>query len=194
MINVKIKIINDKIINMKLIVGLGNPGEKYKNNRHNIGFQIVDRMQTSTNVRAWEQQNKFQALVSRLSTADVLLAKPTTYMNSSGTAVLSLANYYKIQTPDIWVIHDDLDIILGQYKIQKGVGPKLHYGIKSIEEELKTKDFWRIRMGVDNRSINNRISGEEYVLENFEKGEIEIRDRVIEEIVQKLLKEVVGGI
>jgi PTH1 family peptidyl-tRNA hydrolase len=177
---------------MKLIIGLGNTGEKYEKTRHNVGFMVIDAFAAKVNSTGWSLNGKLHSLLSIVK-GSLILAKPTTFMNSSGITAVSLTNYYKIQTPDIWIIHDDLDIILGQYKIQKGVGPKLHYGIQSIEEKLKTKDFWRVRVGVDNRSDDNRILGEEYVLENFEKGEIEIRDRVIGEIVQKLLREVVGG-
>ncbi len=88
---------------------------------------------------------------------------------------------------DLWVVHDDLDLRLGEFKVQFGVGPKLHYGIQSIEEKLGTKDFWRVRIGVDNRQSDNRINGETYVLQDFEKTETEVRDRVIEEVVKDLM-------
>lgn len=176
---------------MKLVVGLGNPGSKYEKTRHNVGFMVIDALVAKMNGGSWSENGKLHSLLS-IAEGSLILAKPTTFMNSSGISAASLVNYYKLDSADIWVIHDDLDIKLGQYKIQKGVGPKLHYGIKSIEENLKTKDFWRVRVGVDNRPDDNRILGEEYVLEDFENGEIEIKDRVIGEIVKKLLREVIG--
>jgi PTH1 family peptidyl-tRNA hydrolase len=177
---------------MKLMVGLGNPGKRYENTRHNVGFMVIDMLASNIDSRDWSMNGKLHSLLFIVNNS-LILAKPTTYMNYSGIAVLSLANYYKILIPDIWVIHDDLDINLGQYKIQKGVGPKLHNGIQSIEEQLKTKDFWRVRVGIDNRPDDNRILGEEYVLEDFNKGEIEIRDRMMVEITKELLNEDAGG-
>ena len=93
---------------------------------------------------------------------------------------------YRLNSSDLWVIHDDLDIPVGSYKIQKGKGPKLHKGILSIEQELGTEDFWRVRVGVDNRKPEERISGEEYVLQDFSGGELATLKPVIEEICKKL--------
>jgi PTH1 family peptidyl-tRNA hydrolase len=177
----------------KLIIGLGNPGEKYKNNRHNVGFLVADRLQSTVYGQyKWEENNKFQAVVCKPSAVDIILAKPQTFMNSSGTAVQKLVNFYKVNMPDLWIIHDDLDIKLGQYKIQQGHGPKLHYGIQSIEKELGTENFWRVRIGVDNRSSEDRIPGEEYVLQNFKEDEIEVRDRVIREVIAELRNEIMN--
>src|SRR4030042_1472406 len=163
---------------MKLIVGLGNPGEKYKNTRHNVGFVVLDAIASQITNEYQYQDIKFQKsknakaeyLSFKIGDETIELIKPLTFMNSSGFSVAYGKNKHKVPVENIYVIHDDLDIKLGEYKIQKGVGPKLHYGIASIEKELGIGDFWRIRMGVDNRSIDNRVSGEEYVLEDFEKG------------------------
>ena len=173
---------------MKLIVGLGNPGDKYTKTRHNVGFIIADWLQSSVySSDTWEENKKFQAIVCKPSAVGVILAKPQTFMNSSGVAVKSLYNFYKISTSDLWIIHDDLDIRLGDYKIQKGVGPKLHNGIESIEKELRTKDFWRVRVGVDDRELNNRVPGDEYVLQNFSEEEKATISIVIENIIQDLI-------
>ena len=109
-------------------------------------------------------------------------------MNDSGVAVKNLSTHYNLQHTNLYVVHDDLDLTLGSYKIQFGKGPKVHNGLLSIEEELGTSDFWRVRIGVDNRDPNNRIPGDEYVLQNFTKEEIEIRDKIIAEITIKLFK------
>lgn len=155
---------------MKLIIGLGNPGKKHKNNRHNVGFMVVDQLAFSLPNEKWSMVKKFQSLIIKNQQLFVS-AKPQAFMNQSGEAVKKLIDQYKIKTSDLWVIHDDLDIDLGSYKIQKGKGPKLHNGIKSIEEKLGKTDFWRVRVGVENRNEENRISGEAYVLQDFTKEE-----------------------
>lgn len=178
---------------MKLIVGLGNPGEKYKNNRHNVGFRVVDALASKIaseqgSKLAWKAEKKFNSEVFSLQTThhQLLIAKPTTFMNDSGKAVKALVKWFKIKHDDLYVVHDDLDIPLGGYKIQKGKGPELHYGVNSIEESLGTKDFWRVRVGVDNRNPENRISGEQYTLEDFAEEERQIIENDIEEIIKEL--------
>jgi PTH1 family peptidyl-tRNA hydrolase len=148
---------------MKLIVGLGNPGQKYQNNRHNVGHMIVHSLPQGFTAK-----------------------KSDVFINQSGDFVKKLVEQYHLKPSDLWVIHDDLDIPLGSYKIQKGKGPKLHKGINSIEEALGTDDFWRVRVGVDNRNPEDRISGEEYVLQDFTEEELKILSPVIEEICKKL--------
>lgn len=183
----------------KLIIGLGNPGTKYGKNRHNVGFQVVDRLQTTDYSDApWEENKKFNAVVSRPKTVDILLAKPQTFMNESGKAVAKLVGWYKIDSNDIYVIHDDLDIRLGGYKIQFGRGPRLHYGVQSIEKTLGTEGFWRVRVGVDNRlapegadvpeakASSWRTPGERYVLQDFTEEEEKILDGVINKIIADL--------
>lgn len=155
-------------VDKKLIIGLGNPGEKYKNNRHNVGHMFVDFLQ---------KEDLPQEIITK---------KTDVFMNVSGELVRKIANYYKVFSDGLYIIHDDLDIPLGQYKIQKGKGPKLHYGIQSIENGLGTAEFWRIRIGVDNRDLNNRIPGERYVLEDFTEGEREILQGVMKDVVKEL--------
>ncbi len=169
---------------MKLLVGLGNPGKEYAQNRHNVGFMFLDTFKTfetfNTNKRAYAE-------VSRDLVRDLLLAKPNTFMNSSGKAVKALLEYYKISLEDLYVVHDDLDIKLGEFKIQKGKGPKIHNGVNSIEETLKSNDFWRVRIGVDNRTLENRIPGDQYVLSNFEGFEASKLPDIFEKIKPELL-------
>ena len=146
---------------MKLIVGLGNPGEKYKNNRHNVGFMVVDEL-------------------AKYNLPDVVLFKPQKFMNRSGVEVKNL-QVRNLQ--DLYVVHDDLDIELGKYKISLGKGPKVHNGLRSIYEQLGTKDFWHVRIGIDNRAATDfRGTGEDYVLENFRPKEREIIKNICQEL------------
>jgi PTH1 family peptidyl-tRNA hydrolase len=108
-------------------------------------------------------------------------------MNESGIFVKKLVEQYKLDLSDLWVIHDDLDIPLGSYKIQKGKGPKIHKGLMSIDKELGTDEYWHVRIGVDNRPLESRIPGEEYVLEDFRPEEIEIIQNVIEKMAGELI-------
>lgn len=168
---------------MKLVVGLGNPGEKFVSTRHNTGFMATDLLAKKLSV-SWESDSKFNSLVAR--TGEILLVKPQTFMNSSGETVQKYVNFYKINESETWVIHDDLDIKLGQYKIQNGVGPKVHYGIQSIDKLLGTKNYWRVRIGVDHRG-ETRTSGEDYVLQKFDEEEREILGEIIEKATEEVL-------
>ena len=161
---------------MKLILGLGNPGEQYKNNRHNVGHLVVE------------------VLLKRSLPKDFVVKKSSVFMNDSGILVKKLVEQNRAKTSDLWVIHDDLDIALGGYKIQEGKGPKLHNGINSIERELGTDEFWRVRVGVENRqrgvgepSYAKATEGKDYVLQDFTPEERKTLDKVILEICKKLL-------
>ncbi len=165
---------------MKLVVGLGNPGKEYQNNRHNAGFMVLDRL--ARGEQTWE--SKFDSLIMRKG--DSLLVKPQLFMNRSGEAVAKLVNFYKVAVDDLVVIHDDLDIRLREFKIQKRVGPKVHNGVNSIEAVLGKNDFWRVRVGVDNRLAEGRTPGEEYVLADFTMEERESLERTIERIAGEL--------
>ena len=173
----------------KLIVGLGNPGKKYTDARHNVGFMVVDKLAEMINGQ-WLMNKKFQSLIINHKSS-IIFSKPQTFMNSSGIAVKKLMVQFKVKLPNLWVIYDDLDLRLGTYKIQKGVGPKLHNGIDSIERELGTKVFWRVRVGVDNRTDDKeqRTKGEKYVLENFSEEEF----RVLNTTIEKIVKDVLNG-
>lgn len=172
---------------MKLIIGLGNPGEKYSNNRHNVGQMLVDRLQSTVySHSSWENNRKLDAVVCSPKSVDVLLAKPLAFMNDSGEAIQKLVNFYKVDLNDLYIVHDDLDIRLGAYKIQKGKGPKIHNGVNSVEESLGTPEFWRVRVGVDNRDTKNRMPGEAYVLQDFTEDELEILNEVLSKVVKEL--------
>ena len=153
---------------MRLIMGLGNPGEKYKNNRHNIGYRVADDLKENFKLK------------------DTIVKKTNVYMNESGKAVKKFTSAYHLVPSALYVIHDDLDIPLGSYKVQLGKGPKDHKGLNSIYNELGTGNFWHVRIGVDNRDPNDRIEGEEYVLQDFNSEEKKILDKVILQICKKL--------
>src|SRR3990167_10460718 len=126
---------------MYLIVGLGNLGFQYENTRHNFGFRVLDLLVGS---EAWEV--KYDSQFLKLD--DVILAKPQTFMNKSGSAVKEILKYYP--AAQLVVIHDDLDLPLGAIRIQKGISSAGHHGVESITEKLETKNFIRIRLGINN--------------------------------------------
>ncbi|OGV95683.1 aminoacyl-tRNA hydrolase [Microgenomates group bacterium RBG_16_45_19] len=181
---------------MKLVVGLGNPGEAYNNTRHNVGFWGVDALKTkitknqdtsTKQISNFKFQRKFKA--EMVQVGGVMLVKPQTFMNLSGQSVRAVADYYRIEVNDIWVIHDDLDIKLGEYKIQLGKGPKVHNGVASVEQSLGTNKFWRVRVGIENRIKNQEsriMNGEQYVLLLFGNEE----KIVIEKTVKKVAEEI----
>lgn len=153
---------------MIIVVGLGNPGFDYANTRHNVGIMLVDELQ------------------KRSLPKNVLVRKSDFFMNNSGEFAEKLLKQYKSQPKDLYVVHDDLDIPLGTFKIHFGRGPKDHNGLKSIDEALGTDEYWHVRIGVDNRPGDNRVMGEEYVLQNFPDDERKIINDVIKEVCKKL--------
>jgi len=168
---------------MKLIVELGNPGNEYSDTRHNAGYAFVDRF---TEGAKFSLESKFESLIYR--DKEVLFIKPQTFMNESGRAVRKVMDYYKLSENNLILVHDDLDLKLGEYKIQKGVGPKVHNGVSSVEASLPSKDFLRVRIGVDNRDKNIYSgSGADYVLSKFGKEEREVLDDILEEAADELL-------
>jgi len=172
---------------MKLIVGVGNPGKKYDLTRHNVGKVLIDKLQKEKfNTSEWFESKKLEAWVYKESASDIILAKTMCFMNHSGHAIRQVASYYKIDPGDIYVVHDDLDIKLGEYKIQKAKGPKVHNGLNDIYQKLGTKDFWHVRIGIDNREPDSNVSGEEYVLGKMPPAEIQIAENVFGKIVVDL--------
>ncbi len=174
-------------IYMKLIVGLGNPGEKYQNNRHNIGFVVLNKLVEQVKSEEFKVESKFFSEISR--NADRIYVKPITFMNESGRAVSAISRFYKLKSDEIFIVHDDLDIPLGKYKIQHGKGPQIHNGLLSVERELGTHQYWNVRVGVENREIkgNKGVPGMVYSLQDFAKQEQEIVSRVVVELVADLL-------
>lgn len=165
---------------MHLIIGLGNPGEKYKNTRHNIGFSILDKIVQELNL-SWQENKKFNALICRDINSDIIFVKPLTFMNNSGQAVQKIMSYYKLLpkkisvdlTDILTVIHDDLDIDLGKTKISLNSRSAGHNGVQSIINFLNTQNFKRIRIGI-RTDFNKNIPIEKFVLQNFNPEELKI--------------------
>lgn len=143
---------------MKLIVGLGNPGEKYEKTRHNLGFAVVDQFFKDfepIGKTTWTDEKKFKSDIATIEwkpkvgpLEKVVLAKPKTYMNNSGMAVALITSYYKLFPSDIWIVHDDIDLGLGALRIRFGGGTAGHRGVTSVMEQLTTEKFWRFRLGI----------------------------------------------
>lgn len=177
---------------MKLIVGLGNPGEKYAKTRHNVGFMMLDKLAQELGIKKFKssRSSKAEYAWANVGGQKVELFRPMNSMNLSGASVaVAKSKHRELELSDVYVIHDDLDLRLGNYKVQKGRGPREHKGVSSVEEKLG-KDFWRIRIGVDNRDPENRIQGEDYVLQNFSDRELVIVNEVIDKIVENLKRNV----
>lgn len=152
---------------IKLLVGLGNPGDKYTDTRHNAGFWWVDQLAASSNSKLALEPKFFGVAgklnISKLDSAkfdlpsDIWLIKPTTFMNGSGKAVAAIANYYKILPAQILVIHDELDLPPETVKLKKGGGHGGHNGLKDITAALGTADFWRLRLGIGHPGDRNEV-------------------------------------
>ena len=157
---------------IKLIVGLGNPGEKYESTRHNAGFWYIDLIAAQNGIKMAPDAKMF-GLVGKLN-ADTWLLKPTTFMNASGKAVAAIANYYKIKPTEILVIHDELDLQPGTAKLKFG-GSRSGNGIKDIIAALGTEEFWRLRIGIGHPGDKSEVVN--YVLKAPTKQEFEALER-----------------
>ena len=177
---------------IKLLVGLGNPGDKYEATRHNAGFWFIDAVAAQTNSKL-ALDAKFFGIVGKLN-QDIWLLKPTTFMNASGKAVAALANYYKIAPAEILVIHDELDLPAGTAKLKFGGGHGGHNGLKDIHSALGTADYWRLRLGIDHPGPSSPNKANEvinYVLKapaKQEKDALEASIHAASGVVPLLLK------
>ncbi len=153
-----------------MIAGLGNPGLRYKNTRHNAGFMAIDYLSQKWGVKLSKGRGLSQIGETTEYGAKVVLAKPQTYMNRSGQAIKELMDYYKIPADRILVIYDDMDVELGKIRIRKKGGPGSHNGMKSVIHRLETENFPRIRIGIGNAARDDAI---DYVLGRFKKEEKE---------------------
>lgn len=174
---------------MRLIVGLGNPGIEYLGTRHNAGVLLVDRLANSPEFivdSSYGWRLRYGVYVFKTPKI-VLIKSEKHFMNESGNVLREVLRFYELSTNnyELLVAHDDLDIKLGEYKVQKGRGPKEHNGVESVERALGTKDFWRIRIGIENRVQDSgfRVQGEEYVLQRFTAEEKKVLSVVLDEIV-----------
>lgn len=175
-------------MSIKLLVGLGNPGDKYQATRHNAGFWWIDQLAASTNSKL-AADAKFFGVAGKCSGTDTWLLKPTTFMNASGKAVAALANYYKILPEEILVVHDELDLPPETVKLKKGGGHGGHNGLKDITAALGTADFWRLRLGIGHPGDRNEVIN--FVLKAPSRDDQTAINQSIDnsiEIVPRLLK------
>lgn len=159
---------------MTIIIGLGNPGKRYTNTPHNIGFEIIDKFAKENNFPEFKLSKKSNALVSESN--NIILAKPQTFMNESGKSVKKICGGRA--SADLIVVHDDIDLPLGKIRISKDRGSAGHKGVKSIIKELGTKNFTRIRIGVESNNV----------LQKFKKEQRELLKPAISEALENLNK------
>lgn len=161
---------------MKLIIGLGNPGKQYEKTRHNAGFIVLDALREKWEFSEFQFSKKFNAEVSEGSVdgSKMILAKPQSFMNRSGQVVRAIMDFYKLTPEDIIVIHDDLDIDLGTFKVSSDTSAGGHNGVQSIVDHLGTQQFKRIRIGIEGaeRKKSRTMPGEAFVLQDFSDEEL----------------------
>lgn len=173
---------------MKLIIGLGNPGIKYQNTRHNLGQIIVNQYVEAKYKSSLQEKKSLSAKIFEIGESGdkKIFAISTGYMNNSGITVQKISQFYKIKPSDIIIVHDDLDLEIGDYRIQFNRGSAGHNGIKSIIETLSSQQFHRIRIGIGNPA--DSIPIEDYVLQPFSKSESDIIKSLIPKIFEEISK------
>ena len=177
---------------MKLITGLGNVGEKYLFTRHNAGFMAVDKIALDNSLE-FREDKKLKSLITKFKNIedDILLIKPTTFMNLSGEAVSAVMNYYKIDVKDILIIYDDISLDLGRIRFRANGSDGGHNGIKSIIKHLGTKDFNRLKIGIGPQPS---IPSEEFVLQNFSKEQMPELKNIITKASESAIFALLNGI
>ncbi len=175
-----------------LLIGLGNPGREYRDNRHNVGFMLIDHLIIRLDARGMKMQSK--AIVTSAAYQDhkLILAKPQTYMNLSGQSAQGLLHFYKLPIENMLVAHDDLDIPFGTIRIRPGGGPGGQRGMASTIEQLGTKDFPRLRIGIGRPP--GRMDPADYVLQNFSRDEMKILSDIVERAADAALTFVMDGL
>ena len=170
---------------MIIIIGLGNPGEQYKNTRHNVGFIAVDEFAKKNNFPEFKLQKKSNALISEniMGTEAVVLAKPQTFMNESGKSVKQLTAHTEEKMANLVIIHDDIDLPVGKIKIIKDRGSAGHKGVESIIKAIGNDGLIRIRIGIGSENKQEAIK---IVLKNFSKDEQSLIDQAIQKTVEAL--------
>ena len=153
---------------MKLFVGLGNPGSKYQNNRHNIGFLMLDQLAKDYSFESWKTKAGAQVSTGRIGTTKIIAAKPQSFMNKSGLPVAELSRFYKIAPDDIYVFHDEIDLGEGRLRVKQGGGHGGHNGLRDIDRHLG-KDYWRVRIGVGRPDTKEDVH--KWVLNDFSRHE-----------------------
>ena len=178
--------------NSYLIIGLGNPGREYIDTRHNIGFMLIDRLCVRLDARGMKLQSKAIVISTTHAERKIFLAKPQTYMNLSGQSAQGLLNFYKIPMENMLIAHDDLDIPFGTIRIRPGGGPGGQKGMASTIEQLGTKEFPRLRIGIGRPP--GRMNPSDYVLQNFSREEMKILSEIVDRAAEAALTFVIEGL
>ena len=168
---------------MLLLVGLGNPNPNNSNNRHNVGFLVIDAI--NEKFKLSKQKPKFKGLLTtgKINEQKVFAIKPLTFMNSSGICIKELIDYFKIDVKDVFVFHDDMDIDLGKVKVKFGGSSAGHNGIESIDKNIG-KNYSRVRIGIGRPKKNS--TGADHVLDNFSNEEMDNVQIVTKSIIESL--------
>ena len=175
-----------------LLIGLGNPGREYRDNRHNFGFMLIDRLIVRLNARGMKVQSKAIITTATYEDRKLILAKPQTYMNLSGQSAQGLLNFYKIPMENMLIAHDDLDLPFGTIRIRPGGGPGGQRGMASTIEQLGTKDFPRLRLGIGRPP--GRMDPAAYVLQDFAREEMKVLSEILDRAADAALTFVVDGL
>jgi len=166
-----------------LLVGLGNPGNQYSRNRHNLGFMVVDRVLEKYQFPPFRAKFNGEASIGLIGSNKTLILKPTTFMNESGRSVAAAVNFYKLKTEQVTVIHDDLDLSFGKIRIKKSGGHGGHNGLRSIDNHIGS-NYQRIRIGIGHPGERRKVI--DYVLADFQKEDANRLKSVIEAIVSQI--------
>jgi PTH1 family peptidyl-tRNA hydrolase len=175
-----------------LIVGLGNPGREYRENRHNVGFMLMDRLAVKLNARFTRLQSKALVASAAYDERKIILAKPQTFMNLSGQSVQGLVHFYKLPLTNLLVAHDDLDLPPGTIRIRPDGGSAGQKGMTSILERFGTDEFPRLRLGIGRPP--GQMLAPDYVLQDFPDGEMSIISETLNRAVDAVLMFVTEGL
>ncbi|MCL5011172.1 MAG: aminoacyl-tRNA hydrolase [Patescibacteria group bacterium] len=183
---------------MFLIVGLGNPGLKYRKTRHNIGFRVLDVFQKENDFPKFKLDKKSRAEISKgiVNNQEILLAKPQTFMNSSGFAVKALVGNWKLEIGNCIVVHDDFDLPFGEVKTKQSGSSGGHHGVQSIIDVLKTQNFTRLRVGTrpilkletqNSKLESKELKAKDFVLKKFSREEEKLLPQILKTANENLL-------
>jgi PTH1 family peptidyl-tRNA hydrolase len=175
-----------------LIVGLGNPGREYRENRHNVGFMLMDRLAVKLNARFTRLQSKALVASAAYNDGKIILAKPQTFMNLSGQSVQGLVHFYKLPLTNLLVAHDDLDLPPGAIRIRPDGGSAGQKGMTSILERFGTDEFPRLRLGIGRPP--GQMQAPDYVLQDFSSGDMSIISETLNRAVEAVLTFVTEGL
>jgi len=195
---------------IKLIIGLGNPGKEYEHTRHNSGFLFVNELVRQLDIKNFKYKKEMFSEIAEAefpisnfqfskkfkiqnSKFKILLAKPQMFMNESGKAVATLIKLHKAKPENVLIVHDDIDILWGDFKFSFGRSSAGHKGVESVIKVLKTKNFWRLRIGIQ-PSLKKRVPADKIILKKFTPGELKELDKIMKKAIRQLTPTVPSGL